>query len=172
MITKKFFSVFTILLLISGLTAGENEVSFSGEWTFSEEKSKLDEMGKRFLPTALQIEQKGNDLSIKKTFTREYEDDWVTTQDITLDGKECQSEFWNSPRVTTANWTEDKKSLKIKTKIKFERDGNTSELMINEVWTLKDNNTILSIDHQSESNFGERKLTLIFEKKKPQENKK
>jgi hypothetical protein len=160
--TKIWFVL--VLGVTVGLFAGD-KIDFSGEWSFTEEKSELDDMGTQFLPTKLVITQKGNDLSVQRVFEREYEDDWVVEEKLTLDGKECKSEFWNSPRVTTANWSKDDDTLVLDTKIVFERDGETNEVTTNEVWSLKEDGKILAIKHVSNSAWGERKVTIAYEKK-------
>jgi hypothetical protein len=146
------------------VTAGE-KADLSGDWVFSEEKSTLDDMGTQFLPTEMKVTQKDNDLSIQRTYQREYEDDFVLEEALTMDGKECESEFWNSPRITTANWSEKGDVLAIVSNITFERDGQTSELEIKEDWSLQEDGKVLSIKHHSSSDWGERDITMVFVKK-------
>ena len=45
------------------------------------------------------ITQKENDLAIQKTYILEYTDDMATDENLTLDGKECTSEMWDSPKL-------------------------------------------------------------------------
>ena len=154
------------LISVAAITvmAGES-VDLSGTWVFSEEKSTLDDMGTQFLPTEIKITQKDNDLAIQRTYQREYEDDFVIEEELTMDGKECKSEFMNSPRVTTANWSEEGDVLVIVSNITFERDGQTSGLEINEDWSLQEDGKVLSIKHHSSSDWGERDITMVFVKK-------
>jgi mannan endo-1,4-beta-mannosidase len=142
-----------------------SEVNFSGEWIFNEEKSILDRWGVSFLPYKMEIIQKENDLTIHNTFIVEYADDRVIEQKLTLDGKECISEFRNSPRIMTANWSENGDTLIIESKITFNRGGQTPEMVINEAWTLLEQGKILAIKQFSTSFWGKRNITLIFEKK-------
>jgi mannan endo-1,4-beta-mannosidase len=140
-------------------------VDFSGEWIFNEEKSILDRWGVSFLPYKMEIIQEGNDLTIQNTFIVEYADNNVIEQKLTLDGKECKSEFRNSPRIMTANWSESGDTLIIESKITFNRGGQASEMMINEAWTLQEQGKILSVQQFSSSFWGERNITMIFDKK-------
>jgi len=142
-----------------------SEVNFSGEWIFNEEKSILDRWGVSFLPYKMEIIQKENDLTIHNTFIVEYADDRVIEQKLTLDGKECISEFRSSPRIMTANWSENGDTLIIESKITFNRGGQTPEMVINEAWTLLEQGKILAIKQFSTSFWGKRNITLIFEKK-------
>lgn len=169
--TRILFIVLLTNFFMLNLFAAD-KVDFSGEWAFNEEKSVLDENGTRFLPSIIKVTQKGNDITIEKTYQREYEDDFIIEEKLTLDGKECESEIWNSPRISTANWSEKGDTLTIATKISFERDGQTSEMVLNEAWILQEKDHGLSIKHFSSSSWGERKITMIFEKKEVQKESK
>ncbi len=142
----------------------EDKVNFSGEWVFNEEKSVLDNWGVSFLPYKLKITQKENDLTIQNTFILEYADDRVTEEKLKLDGKECESEFMNYPRIKTANWSQNGDTLIIESKVTFDRGGQTSEMVVIEAWDIQDQGKILSIKQLSTSFWGKRDITLIFDK--------
>jgi mannan endo-1,4-beta-mannosidase len=137
---------------------------FSGNWIFNEDKSTLDNMGAGMLPYKMAISQKGNDLSIQRSFIVEWGDDRVTDEKLTLDGREATSEFMNSPRVMTAKWSDKGDALLIDSKVTFNRGGQTFEMKSNEIWTLTGQGTVLSIAQTSNSFRGERKITMIYEK--------
>jgi len=143
---------------------GLSRTGFSGEWTFDEEKSVLDNMGVSSLPFKLGIIQKDNDLIIQRTIVLEYADDKITEEKLTVDGKENKSEFWNSPRFITANWSEKGDTLILKSKVVFNRGGQTSEMVVNEAWYLQEQGSVLAIRQFSSSFWGERKITLIFDR--------
>lgn len=142
----------------------DKPVDFTGEWVFNEEESILDNFGVGNLPYKLGITQKGNDLAIQKTFIVEWGDDRVIEEKLTLDGKEIRTEFRNSPRITTASWSEDGDKLIIASKVTFTRGDRTFEMATNEVWSLQQRGKILSIEQTSTSFRGERKMTMIFDK--------
>lgn len=137
---------------------------FSGEWIFNEEESILDNFGASSIPYKLNIIQKGNDITIKRTRILEFAEDEVTEETMTLDGKEYKSELWNSPRVTTANWSKDGKTLIIESKVTFNMGGRKSEMVTKEVWSLMEYGEILSIEQISTSFWGKRKITIIFDR--------
>jgi hypothetical protein len=137
---------------------------FSGEWIFNEDKSVLDNWGPSFLPYKLEINQNGNDLNIKSTFIKEFEDNRIEEENLTLDGKECKLEFQNSPRIKTANWSEKSDSLIIVSKTTMHRGGQPMEIVSTETWTLQENGKTLSIHQYSKTFWGERTTTLIFDK--------
>lgn len=117
----------------------------SGVWTFNEEQSILDDFGVMFFPYKLDITHKGYDITINSTRILEYADDEVTEEKMKLDGTEYKSEFWNSPRIKTANLSDDRKKIIFKTKIIFEIRDNKAETVIDEIWSLTDYGEILSI---------------------------
>lgn len=141
------------------------KVDFSGEWIFNEEKSVLDNWVVSFLPYKLKITQKENDLTIQSTYILEYADDRITEEKLTLDGKECELEFMNLPRIKTANWSENEDTLIIESKVTFNRGGQTSEMVVKEAWSLQEQGNILSIKQFSTSFWGKRDITLIFDKR-------
>lgn len=161
------FRVFLItgLLAVStaGLQAGDR-CDYSGGWTLNEEKSELNDMGTQFLPLEVAIRQEGNDFTITKIFEGQYGDEMHIEEILTLDGKECKSEFWNSPRVTTAAFSQDGKALTVSSKIAFNRDGAESIMTVNEILTLSEDGKILKIKHHSNSDWGERVVTMVFDK--------
>jgi len=140
-------------------------VDFSGKWIFSEEKSVLDNWGVSSLPFRLKVVQKGNVLAVQRTYIVEYGDDRVTDEQLVLDGREVKSEFMNSPRTATANWSAPGDSLIIESKVAFNRGGRTSEMVVREAWSLQEEGRILSIRQYSTSFWGKRNIALIFDRR-------
>jgi hypothetical protein len=130
----------------------------------NQEKSELGEQGRRFLPSKLNIKHEGNTMIVERIYQREYEDDFVMKEDLTLDGKECKNEVWNdNMKTSVANWSEDGTILTITSTIIFQSDGNEFEIKTTEILSQTEK-TSLSIDYTSESSRGERKGLLIFDK--------
>lgn len=138
---------------------------FSGKWIFNEEKSILDNYGASQIPYKLNVIQKGNNITIERTRILEYADDEITKEKMTLDGKEYESEFWNSSRITTANWSKNGKTLIFESKIEFNMGGKATEMVSNEIWSLMEYGEILSIKQSSTSPWGKRKTTMIYDKR-------
>ena len=154
-----------VIAIISAVVAYAGEkANFTGQWTLNQEKSKFDDMGPAFLPATMVVAQIDNELTVQKTFKSDFADDFTAEEKMTLDGQECKSEFWNSPRITTALWTENGDTLTIDSKTKFDMDGETSEMILKEKWTLAEEGNLLLIKHFSSSNFGERKITIAYSK--------
>jgi mannan endo-1,4-beta-mannosidase len=142
----------------------EGPINFTGTWIFDEENSTLDNFGIGNVPYKMTIAQEDNDLIVEKSFIVEWGDDRVTIDSLTMDGKEFKSVFWNSPRITTVNWTEVRDTLLIESKVTFNMGDRTSEMVSTEAWTLQQRGNILSIIQQSRSFRGDRKITMIFNK--------
>ncbi len=85
---------------------------------------------------------------------------FVTKDKFTFDGKECLNEGWQgAKKKSTATWSEDKKTLTIKTTIPFENAG---EMTLNEVYTLAEGG--LTIQTSSSSDWGTSTETYVFGK--------
>ncbi len=147
------------------LLKDEQPPDFSGEWIFNEEKSVLDDFGVMSVPYRMSIIHKGNDINIGTTRILEYADDEITEEKMTLDGTEYESEFWNSPRIKTANWSDDGKKIIFKTKVIFNMGERKAEMVTNEIWNLKKYDEILSIEQSSTSFWGKRNITLIYDRR-------
>jgi len=149
-------------LPLQDVTMRNIPLDFSGTWVFAEDQSSLDDWGASNLPSVLKIIQQDNKLSLLKNYIVEYADDRITTEELILDGKEFQSEMWNSPRIMTARWSAQKDTLFINSKVKFDRGDRISEMKVNEIWRLEDQGRILSIRQISDSFRGQRDITMIY----------
>jgi mannan endo-1,4-beta-mannosidase len=141
------------------------KVDFSGDWIFNEEKSVLDNMGVNSIPYKMKIAQKKDTLTIRKIYILEYTDDMVTDENLTLDGKECTSEMLDSSKTMKATWSNNCDTLFIGSKVRLKRGGQTFDIVDNESWSLQKLGAALSIKQYSNSFWGERTITLIYDKK-------
>jgi hypothetical protein len=153
-----------IFLLTSSVTFAQ-KVNFSGTWTYSETKSVVGEGGPRGAAVKMTIKQDGNTMSFEKTTRRQSGEENVSTENYTLDGKDCENPtFGDRTKKSTAIWSEDKKSLTITSKVVFEREGEQMEINTTEIFTLSEDKKNLSIDYTSKSSRGERKNTFVYDK--------
>ncbi len=151
-------AVFLILLLNASLAASAQEVNFSGTWKLNTEKSKLNEEFSS-APSQVAIAQNGNDMTIERV--QEFRGETSTMTDkYTLDGKECRNKaFMESVKTSTATWSDDRKSLKITSKI-VQEDGN--ETIITEIY--KFDGSSLVIDSVRAVFWGETAETYVYDK--------
>ena len=166
----KYISPYRTVCGLSALPLGERKPDsvksdFSGEWIFNEDKSVLDNLGVNSIPFKLKTVQKEDSLIVQKTNILEYTDDLVTVENLTLDGKECISEMWNSPKIMKAIWSKTCDTLIIESKVTLNRGGRAFDVVVDEAWSLQKHGTILSIKQYSNSFWGERNITLIYDKK-------
>jgi hypothetical protein len=154
-----------IFLLFTAVTSAQ-KVNFSGTWTYNETKSILGgEGGPRGAAVKLVVKQDGNNLTMEKTTRRQSGEENVSTENYTLDGKECENPtFGDRTKKSTATWSDDKKSLTIVSKVVFEREGQQMEITTTEIFTLSQDKKNLSIDYTSKSARGERKNTFVYDK--------
>jgi mannan endo-1,4-beta-mannosidase len=112
---------------------------FSGEWRLNECESTFTRgNGSGNVPFKLVVIHKDNKLDIKSFTVSEWSDDDINDQSLTLDGKENMSTvFMNSPRVQVANWSPEKDTLTVNSKISVKFGNNSSEIKSREVWVTQ-----------------------------------
>ena len=159
-----FLFIVTFFSFSMETLAGEKKSDFSGQWTLNREKSEPQEGGQSMAAQRLTVTQEGNNLSIERLAVGRSGEESKTTEKLTLDGKEYENVMLENPRKTSANWSEDSKSLTITTLISFWSGGNENIATIVEFWELSEDGKSLSIESSSESPWGERKDTYIYDK--------
>jgi hypothetical protein len=137
---------------------------FKGDWNFNEQKSKLAE-GRRMNAQKIKVGQEEDATVIERTLASQNGDNIVSSEKLTFDGKTAESTvFGTSKRKSTATWSADGQSMTINSTIAFERDGNTTEIKIVEIWKLTDSGKSLSIDYTTTSPRGTTTNTLVYDK--------
>ena len=152
-------------LLLSAVSFAQNAANFTGSWVFNESKSNLGEGGFRMMSQKLTITQNDKSFTLERSFTGQDGTERKTTETYTLDGKESVNPVFNTSKKSTAIWAADKKSLTVSSVMVFEMNGEKNEIKTVEVYKLADADKTLSINSQSTSSMGERKTTLVYDKK-------
>ena len=149
--------IFISTLLLSAVVSAQG-ADFSGNWKLNTSRSRL---GQEFsmAPKTIIVTQKGNELNVEKHSS--FQDQEFTINDkFTLDGKECINPGWqDSQKKSTAVWSDDKKSLKITTKMTI---GDGGELTIVEVYKMDGANMV--IESASSSSYGDLAETMVYDK--------
>ncbi len=141
------------------------KVNFTGVWKFNESKSELDEGRFRGAASQLIVSQNENELQIERLTVRSSGEEFKSTEKLTLDGKECTNiAFGDRERKSTAAWSEDKKTLTIRSVMVFEREGEQITINTTEIWSLSADGNTLTIDYASTSPRGERKNKFVYDK--------
>lgn len=144
-------------LMISALV-GAQGIDFSGNWKLNSSKSKLNAEFS-MAPQTLVIAQNGNEINVERHSDFQGQQ-MVMADKITLDGKECINKgFMDSEKKSTATWADDKKSLKVISKISI---GDGGEMVITEVFKM--DGSSLVVDSSSASSFGDMAETMVYDK--------
>jgi hypothetical protein len=153
---KKSLFLFAALIFSTAIMAQGPD--FSGSWKLNGEKSKLNAEFS-FAPKEIIITQAGNDMTIEKHSSFQ-DQEFVTNDKLTLDGKECTNPgFQDTQKKSTCNWSDDKASLKIISKIPI-GDG---DMTITEVYKMDAGSMI--IESMASSSFGDMNETMVYDKK-------
>lgn len=165
--SKPIIRIAVMALLLSGTTAAFilRKADFNGDWTFNEGKSKLGEGRFRMAATKLKVSSEGETISIERTSNTPNGETMTTTDKLTFDGKAAESTvFGGMKKSSVASWSANGEELNIKSTISGERNGQTFELKVTEVWKLIDGGKALSIDYTSESQRGTTNQTFVYDK--------
>ena len=153
---KKSLFLFAALIFSTAIMAQGPD--FSGSWKLNGEKSKLNAEFS-FAPKEIIITQAGNDMTVEKHSSFQ-DQEFVTNDKLTLDGKECTNPgFQDTQKKSTCNWSDDKTSLKVISKISI-GDG---DMTITEVYKMDAGSMI--IESMASSSFGDMNETMVYEKK-------
>ena len=152
---KKMLLIPALLFLSLFVTA---QADFTGTWKLNTGKSKLNEQFS-FAPKQIIVTQTATEINVEKHTTFQ-DQDFITKDKYTLDGKECVNPgFMDTQKKSTANWSADRKSLKVVSKMAM---GDGGEMTITETYKLDGGNMIL--ESASSSSFGEMAETMIYDK--------
>lgn len=146
---------FAAAFLTLALTAQD----LSGNWKLNTSKSKLNAEFS-MAPGEVIIKHDGNNLTNERH--HEFQGQAFTVNDnFTLDGKECINEgFQGTKKKSTASWSDDKKTLTIKSSLDMGDGG-----MVKTTETLTLEAGILTMVSAASSDWGDFSETLVFEKK-------
>jgi hypothetical protein len=154
---KKILFIFVAFMFSAAAMA--QSLDFNGSWKLNSEKSKLNAEFS-FAPKEIIITQAGNDFKVEKHSSFQ-DQEFVTTDKLTLDGKECINPgFQDTQKKSTAVWADDKASLKIISKMSI---GDGGEMTITEVYKMNGSNMV--IESASSSSFGDMAETMVYDKK-------
>jgi len=145
----------------------DRSADFIGEWRMDERESVIQNMGPASTPYKLTISQNENELKVKAVSVVEWADDEVTDQTFFLDGRDMNSVvFNNSPRVQHANWSAEKDTLTITSKVNLNFGDRPVELNSKEVWILEKRGKKLVIFQTADGFMGrpQRESTIIYYK--------
>jgi hypothetical protein len=153
----KHFVYLLVLLFISS-AAFAKKADFSGKWKINRAKSELNDQFS-MAPDALVMNQDKNTLSIERHSSFQGES-FTFTDNFTLDGKECENRGWmDSVKKSTAEWSKDKKTLTITSKIPMQDGGN---MTITEVLSMDGDNLV--VETTASSSYGDMTEKFVFDK--------
>jgi len=133
------------------------QVDFSGTWKLNTSKSKLSTEFS-MAPKEVIIVHKGNDLNVE-THSEFQGQEFTQNNKYTTDGKECvNTGFMDTEVTSTVNWSDDKKSMKILSKIPIQGETMT----VTAVYKMDGSNMV--IEAGASSSYGDMTETQVFDK--------
>jgi hypothetical protein len=155
----------TFITLATAVSANAQKANFAGEWKLNEQKSELGQFGGRFAAKKLKLNGDAVNLQVGRFSTGQGGEEVTTAETFNFEDKETESTvFGNSKKKTKAKWSDDGKSMNVKSKIEFERNGEKFEVESTEVWKLSEDGKTLTIDLSSTSSRGTNTMKLVYDK--------
>lgn len=143
----------------------DRKADFTGEWLLNEYESKLQTFGPAGTPYKLTIVQKDNELLITSRMIVEWADDQVTQERLKLDGSDSKSTAFNdAPRVQNANWSTEKDTLNIDSRVTLNYAGRKIDIKSKDIWTLHRKGKKLVISRIVSSSRGKQKSIVVYDK--------
>jgi hypothetical protein len=154
----------TAFLTVCSAATYAQKANFSGEWKLNEQKSDLGQFA-QMAPKKLKATSQADNLSIERFATGPDGSEANYTDKFTFDGKETETTlFGTAKKKSTAKWSDDGKSLMVKSNIVFSNEGQTFEVTINEVWKFLEDGKTLSVESTSTSQMGTNTTKMLFDK--------
>jgi hypothetical protein len=163
--STKLLLVLLLSAFLLSFTAKPYKANYAGSWKLNEQKSELDDFGKRIAPQKLKIEQKDDQIIIARTGTRFDGAEYTTSETITFDGKIAETTVYEtSKKKSSIKWAEDGNSFVITSILLWNANGETTEVNITENWSLGSDGKTLMVDSKSSSSMGELNMKMTFDK--------
>ncbi|MGF7138716.1 hypothetical protein [Roseimarinus sediminis] len=146
-----------LCLLLSGMLASAQS-NFSGTWSLSKDKSKLN-AEYSMAPFKLVVQQNDQVLKVERHSSFQG-NNFTTSSEYALDGSESINEGWQNMKIkSTCQWNEAKKILTIQSVFPTQ-DG--SEVKVSENYSLVNNE--FTIHSKASSSWGNFEETWVYEK--------
>jgi mannan endo-1,4-beta-mannosidase len=140
----------------------KTDLNFTGSWIFDEEISSLDSRGSSQTAWRLSVSQDQDSIRITRTIIEEFTSARTEKEQYALDGSRQESIFWNMPRSTSVNTTQD--SMIVETRMNFTRGDQVVEMISREIWSLQEDGNQLCIHLVADSPWGRRNALFVYRK--------
>ena len=141
------------------------KAKFTGEWTLNSAKSSIAEYGEMISSRELKIDQKRKNLSIERTGISQTGENYLYTEEYTLDGETCENTIFETAiKKSTVEWSEDNQKLTITSTILIELDGQKMEIGLIEILEFTEDKNSLSFKQNASSEYGDISNSLFYDK--------
>ena len=159
------FTITAAILILNSATAFAQKANFTGTWKYSTEKSTASENGFRMSPKQITSVQDELKLNSERVMSGRDGEDMIVKDIITLDGKECENvAFQDIKKKSIATWSDDGKTLTIKSSMDFDNNGETMTFRWSETLTLGAEGKTLLLETTSVMGENEVKEKSVYDK--------
>jgi hypothetical protein len=155
---------------LSGMTTGQ--VNFSGEWKLNESKSNIGGKfplcifgGDRMRSKTMKIATHAGFLTVDVA-SSSADGALVTRQEkLVFDGKQNKATYVGMAREkSSASWSGDGQTMTVHSVRSFDKNGETADFKITEVWKLINGGKSIAIQVNERSSSGAHAMTLVYDK--------
>ena len=140
-------SIPALFLCLFSFTASAfgGDLDFTGQWKLDKEKSEMSDVP--LYLSQIKITQEGNNLQTTRTYSNQYGEQYPFDEEIVVDGKDREITIYEMKRSTTSSWSDDGKSLLIKSITKYYGNSGEEEIVTDETWNLLDKGKAISVKY-------------------------
>ena len=157
-------ALFLFLFSFTAFASG-GDVDFSGEWKLDKEKTEMSSMPLHL--SHIKITQNGNSLQTTRTYSNQYGEQYPFDEEILVDGEDREILIYEMKRSTSASWSEDGKSLLIKSITKYYGNSGEEEILTEETWGVQDKGKTISVQYTVNTVNGNYTGTSYYTKTEP-----
>lgn len=148
-----------------------SQVNFSGEWKLNESKSELSQFplcifgGDRMRSRTMKIATHADFLAVD--IASSFVDGMLVTKQekLIFNSKENKATYVGTPREkSAAKWSDDGQTMIVNSVRSFDRNGNTADVKVTEVWKLINGGKSIAIRVTSSTSSGESTMQLVYDK--------
>jgi len=152
-------------LIMAGAALANGKTDFSGKYALDDAKSQFGNPSFRMAPLEMTVTTHNDSLEISRSYRTPNEETVTFEEKIALDGSESKSSWRNSTRTSSLSWSEDGKTMKIKSTAVFAGNNGGGEATSTEEWSLSEDGGELTVRVNVSSSWGELQNVLVFDKK-------
>lgn len=155
-----------VLLLVFAIAfsfrSSAQNADINGTWKLDRTKSTIVE----YLPVLVRIDIqiKGDSLLTQRYYETSDGQEYPFTENVSLNGQECNITIYNMPRKAKASWAEQDGSLIVESTTTFNGQNGPDNFVSKETWKADSANKTVTMTYNNNISANESSGTMVFNK--------